>query len=172
MFGVGLCLLGWSEARTRPDGGWFGGLQYSRLTLSQITRVVARMTWNDVKDPSPDFVNRVLEIVKTIPPGRVMTYGDIADEIGAHADLTETAGAYGARLVGQVMARFGSEVAWWRVIRATGEPPKFHESAAWAYYLDEDTPVTGPPEDYRIDLKRARYRPGADPGRQVSLDLF
>ena len=24
------------------------------------------MTWNDVKDPSPDFVNRVLEIVKTI----------------------------------------------------------------------------------------------------------
>ena len=130
------------------------------------------MIRNDVKDPSPDFVKRVLEIVKTIPPGRVMTYGDIADEIGAHADLAESAGAYGARLVGQVMARFGSDVAWWRVIRATGQPPKFHELAAWTYYRDEGTPVTGTPEDYRIDLNRARYRPGTNAGRQASLDLF
>ncbi len=130
------------------------------------------MTWNDVKDPSPDFVNRVLEIVKTIPPGRVMTYGDIAGEIGDHADLTEAAGSYGARLVGQVMARFGSGVAWWRVIRASGQPPKFHEAQAWTYYMEEGTPLTGTRENYRIDLKRARYPPGADAGSQASLDLF
>ena len=130
------------------------------------------MTWEDVKDPSPDFVNRVLEIVRTIPSGRVMTYGDIADEIGAHADLAEATSSYGARLVGQVMARFGSDVAWWRVIPATGQPPKFHESQAWAYYMDEGTPLTGTRESYRIDLKRARYQSGADGGGQTSLDLF
>ena len=140
--------------------------------FTQRDQAVTRVTWDDVKDPSPDFVNSVLEIVKSIPPGRVMTYGDIADEIGAHADLAEATGSYGARLVGQVMARFGSGVAWWRVIRATGQPPPFHESQAWAFYMGEGTPLNGTRESYRIDLKRARYRPGTDAGNQASLDLF
>ena len=131
-----------------------------------------RVTWDDVKEPSPDFVHSVLEIVRTIPPGRVMTYGDIAEEIGAHADLAEATGSYGARLVGQVMARFASGVAWWRVIRANGQPPKFHEEQAWTYYIDEGTPLTRTRERYRIDLKRARHHPGADVRSQTSLDLF
>jgi alkylated DNA nucleotide flippase Atl1 len=100
-----------------------------------------------------------------------MTYGDIAEEIGAHADLAEATGSYGARLVGQVMARSGAGVAWWRVIRATGQPPKFHEEHAWTFYIEEGTPLTGTRENYRIDLKRARYRPGADAGSQTSLDI-
>jgi alkylated DNA nucleotide flippase Atl1 len=130
------------------------------------------MTWDDVKDPTPEFVNSVLEIVKTIPPGRVMTYGDIAGEMGDHADLTEATGSYGARLVGQVMARFGSGVAWWRVIRATGQPPKYLEAQAWPVYIEEGTPLIGPRESYRVDLKRAGYQPGTDAGRQASLNLF
>jgi alkylated DNA nucleotide flippase Atl1 len=129
------------------------------------------MSWDDIKDPSPDFVASVLDIVNTIPPGRVMTYGDIAGEIGSHADLAGATGSYGARLVGQVMARFGSDVAWWRVIRSTGQPPKFHEAQAWAHYVEEGTPLIGTRESYRIDLKRARYQPGADSGSQTSLDL-
>jgi alkylated DNA nucleotide flippase Atl1 len=127
---------------------------------------------DDLKDPSPDFVDRVLAIVKTIPPGRVMTYGDIAGELGEHADLAGEAGAYGARLVGRVMSRFGVDTPWWRVIRATGEPPKFHEEQAWTHYMEERTPLTGPRESYRIDLKRARYLPGDDSGSQTSLGLF
>lgn len=144
---------------------------HTRLEFTQRKRAVTRVTWNEIKDPSPDFVNSVLEIVRAIPPGRVMTYGDIAGEIGDHVDLTEATGSYGARLVGQAMARFGSGVAWWRVIRATGQPPKFHEEQAWSYYIDENTPLTGPRESYRIDLKRARYQPGADAGSQASLDM-
>lgn len=130
------------------------------------------MTWDDLKDPSPDFVARVLAIVRTIPPGRVMTYGDIAGELGAHPDLAGASGSSGARLVGQVLARFGSDVAWWRVIRATGRPPKFHEAQAWASYVAEGTPLSGPRESYRIDLKRARRQPGADAGSQTALGLF
>ena len=129
------------------------------------------MTWDDVKDPSPDFVNRVLAIVSTIPPGRVMTYGDIATELAAHADLAGAAGSYGARLVGQVMARFGADVPWWRVIRASGLPPKFHEARAWDLYVNEGTPLTGARERYRIDLEHARYRPGSDAEAQTSFGL-
>jgi alkylated DNA nucleotide flippase Atl1 len=129
------------------------------------------MSWDDIRDPSPDFVDRVLEIVKRIPPGRVMTYGDIAGELEGHADLAGEAGSYGARLVGQVMSRFGSDVAWWRVIRATGQPPKFHEEQAWEHYVAEGTPLSGDRESYRIDLKRARYQPSAESGRQASLGI-
>jgi alkylated DNA nucleotide flippase Atl1 len=129
------------------------------------------MSWDEIKEPSPDFIERVLEIVKTIPPARVMTYGDIAGELEGHPELAEAPGGLGARLVGQVMARSGEDVPWWRVIRATGQPPKFHEDRAWEHYLAEGTPLTGPRENYRIDLKRARYQPGAETGTQTSLDL-
>jgi alkylated DNA nucleotide flippase Atl1 len=128
------------------------------------------MTWDDIQDPSPDFVERVLSIVATIPPGRVMAYGDIAEAIGEHPDLTDAMPAYGARLVGRVMSRFGAGVAWWRVIRASGQPPKFHEAAAWTHYLAEGTPLTGTEENYRIDMKQARYVPGTETSRQASLD--
>ena len=40
------------------------------------------MTWEDIQDPSPDFVERVLAIVRSIPTGMVMSYGDIARTVG------------------------------------------------------------------------------------------
>jgi alkylated DNA nucleotide flippase Atl1 len=116
----------------------------------------------DIGDPSPDFIERVLEVVATIPSGRVMTYGDIAAMLADHDDLAGSVGSYGARLVGQVMSRFGHDSAWWRVIRATGHPPKSYESRAREHYEDEHTPLTGTEVNYRIDLKLARYDPGKD----------
>ena len=110
----------------------------------------------ELKEPSPDFIDQVLAVVRSIPSGKVMTYGDVAARLGDHADLAETSGSYGARLVGQVMSRFGADVAWWRVIRSTGHPPKFHEKRALPFYEKEGTPLTGPSENYRIDLKLAR----------------
>jgi alkylated DNA nucleotide flippase Atl1 len=112
--------------------------------------------FGELKEPSPDFVAQVLAVVRAIPPGFVMTYGDVAAKLADHDDLAGMIPAYGARLVGQVMARAGADVAWWRVVRSTGQPPKFHEARAWPLYLEEGTPVAGTPEKYRIDLKRAR----------------
>jgi methylated-DNA-protein-cysteine methyltransferase related protein len=56
---------------------------------------------------------RVRRIVRTIPPGRVATYGQVARE----ADLGRR-----ARFVGRVMAQLpaGSEVPWHRVVCAGG----------------------------------------------------
>lgn len=125
---------------------------------------------DELREPSPDFIDKVLGVVNAIPPGRVMTYGDVAAEIGAHPDLVESTGSYGARLVGRVMSRFGSATPWWRVIRATGHPPRFHEARAWSFYVNEGTPLIGTPENYRVDLKKARYQPGSTAGDQPPLD--
>jgi alkylated DNA nucleotide flippase Atl1 len=97
------------------------------------------------------FVEDVLDIVEQIPPGRVMTYGDIAAVLGSR----------GARVVGQVMSRYGSDVPWWRVIRAGGHPPVCHEERALLHYRAEDTPLTGSvtTDAYRVDYASARWSP-------------
>ncbi|MBH0129823.1 MGMT family protein [Salinibacterium sp. NK8237] len=99
--------------------------------------------------PSDDFVSRVLEVVESIPPGHVMTYGEVAATIGSRA----------ARAVGTVMARYGSEVAWWRVIRSGGHPPLAHEDRALVHYEAESTPLKWMPDgSYRVNLRLARHR--------------
>jgi len=83
-----------------------------------------------------------------------MTYGGVAAELGSRA----------ARAVGQVMARYGSDVAWWRVIRSGGHPPLCHDAEALVHYLGENTPLlpSGASEaDYRINYTVARWSPPA-----------
>ena len=107
--------------------------------------------------PAPDdFVSLVLDVVDSIPPGRVMTYGGVAAQLGSHA----------ARAVGQVMARYGSDVAWWRVIRAGGHPPIGHEALALPHYEAERTPLllhkmatVEADTAYRVDYAAARWSP-------------
>ncbi len=80
-----------------------------------------------------------------------MTYGDVAATLGSRA----------ARVVGQVMAYYGADVPWWRVVRASGHPPLGHEQPALEYYRAESTPLLGveSPHPYRVDLRSARWRP-------------
>jgi alkylated DNA nucleotide flippase Atl1 len=99
--------------------------------------------------PDQDFVSRVIAVVESIPPGRVMAYGDVAAAIGSRAP----------RAVGQVMAYYGSDLPWWRVIRASGLPPQCHEDQALPRYEQEGTPLVPTASGYRVDLRRARHRP-------------
>ena len=98
---------------------------------------------------SPEFVERVLELVESIPAGRVMPYGEVAAALGSRA----------SRAVGQVMAHYGSDVPWWRVIRASGHPPLDHEQEALEYYRAEGTPLVWSATGYRVNLRMARHRP-------------
>ena len=97
------------------------------------------------------FVEAVLAVVADIPPGQVATYGDVAALLGSR----------GARAVGQVMARHGSDVPWWRVVRAGGRPPAGHAERARARYDAERTPLRPTDDDdgYRIDIAACRWRP-------------
>jgi alkylated DNA nucleotide flippase Atl1 len=104
-----------------------------------------------VTEPSEDFVSRVLAVVEEIPAGKVMSYGDVAAAIGSRA----------ARGVGQVMAYYGSDVPWWRVVRASGHPPQDHESRALEYYRAESTPLKWSASGvFRVNLPVARWAPG------------
>jgi len=59
-----------------------------------------------------DYRERVYEIVRQIPPGRVMTYGQIAEILGE---------GYTGRMVGYVMHGSDTEnVPWQRVINSQG----------------------------------------------------
>lgn len=77
-----------------------------------------------------------------------MTYGDIAYSIGSRAP----------RQVGQVLAHYGHSVAWWRVVPASGKPPKGHSTRALAHYQAEGTPIApaDTPEGYRLRISAAR----------------
>lgn len=103
-----------------------------------------------MRPPAEDFVGRVLEVVDSIPPGCVMTYGDVAAALGSRA----------ARAVGTVMSHYGSDVPWWRVVRASGHPPIDHEARALQFYRAEGTPLLLSRDGvYRVDLKTARHAP-------------
>lgn len=103
----------------------------------------------------PEKVEEVLEVVARVPEGRVVTYGDVGEMVGGR----------GARFVGNVLGRYGSDVPWWRVLRAGGYPPKGLEESALEHYREEGTPlVRGTLEGLRVDLARARWEPDLSEG--------
>ncbi|SEB38530.1 Alkylated DNA nucleotide flippase Atl1, participates in nucleotide excision repair, Ada-like DNA-binding domain [Paramicrobacterium humi] len=87
-----------------------------------------------------DFVEAVLAVVDDIPPGRVMSYGQVAASIGSRS----------ARGVGRVMSLYGSTVPWWRVVQASGKPPTCHENTAREHYDAEGTPVAASGSGYKL----------------------
>lgn len=91
----------------------------------------------------------MLALVERIPPGRVMSYGAIADY------LAESSGRNSARLVGQIMARHSRSVPWHRVVQSSGQPARGHEAEALARLSDEETPLI----EGRVDMTRAAWSP-------------
>ncbi|HEY7049171.1 MAG TPA: MGMT family protein [Jatrophihabitantaceae bacterium] len=57
-----------------------------------------------------ELAQRVLECVESIPPGRVMSYGDVAEYVGANTP----------RIVGRVLSDDGGTVPWHRVLKSDG----------------------------------------------------
>jgi len=68
------------------------------------------------------FNQLVWEIVRQVPPGRVVTYGQVAALIPAPPGMGDRDyAAWGARWVGGAMAACPGNVPWQRVINAKGE---------------------------------------------------
>lgn len=100
----------------------------------------------------PEYAERVLDAAERVPPGRVMTYGDVAEWLEEG----------GPRQVGRVMALYGGAVPWWRVVRADGALLPGHELRALEHYRAEGTPLREAgraTEGHvpRIDMRRARW---------------
>ena len=105
-------------------------------------------------DPE-EYAELVLRCVEQVPPGRVTTYGTVAEVVG------QVLGGGGPRQVGSVMSRHGGPVPWWRVVHADGSPPTCHDGRAHEAHLAEGTPLR---PSGRVDLGRALFRPTL-PGR-------
>jgi alkylated DNA nucleotide flippase Atl1 len=99
------------------------------------------------------YVEAVLQVVEAIPPGRVASYGDIAEAVGRG----------GPRQVGHVMALHGAAVPWWRVVRADGSPPRGHERRALELLAAEGTPLRGG----RVVLPEGRATLAAEPAEHL-----
>ncbi|WP_328378587.1 MGMT family protein [Streptomyces sp. NBC_00440] len=106
----------------------------------------------------PEYAERVLDVAELIPPGRVMTYGDIAEWLGEG----------GPRQVGRVMALYGGGAPWWRVVRSDGALLPGHELRALEHYRAESTPLRDASRAAReadghlprLDMRRARWDGG------------
>lgn len=83
--------------------------------------------------PPTAYARLVLDAVDTIPPGRVLTYGDVAELTGRGT----------GRTVGTVLSKHGREVPWWRVVQASGRPAEPHLQEALRRLADEGCPVRG-----------------------------
>lgn len=100
-----------------------------------------------------EYVAAVLEIVRQVPAGRVMTYGLVAEVVA------ESLERGGPRQVGSVLARFGGPVPWWRVVTADGRVPAHARSRALAALRAEGTPLTSDDEDARVRVRLAVWWP-------------
>ncbi|QDC24197.1 cysteine methyltransferase [Georgenia yuyongxinii] len=107
----------------------------------------------DHKGVHPDrteLTELVLDVVDQIPAGRVTTYGLVAEAVRA------VSGRGHARHVGTIMATYGAEVPWWRVVRADGSLPRQLRERAVAHYREEGTPMSGFVAG-RVELHRALW---------------
>ena len=62
-------------------------------------------------DPSATRERRIIDVIMTLQPGEVTTYGDIA-EMAGYPKLS--------RLVGRILATTDVDVPWWRVVNVAG----------------------------------------------------
>ena len=96
-----------------------------------------------------EYVEEVLRLVESIPEGRVMSYGAVADA------LADRSGRNSARQIGTIMSRHGGGVPWHRVVTSAGRLPPGHEQEARQRLLSEGVPLKGD----HVDMGRASWMP-------------
>ncbi|MGH3863278.1 MGMT family protein [Actinokineospora sp.] len=86
---------------------------------------------------------RIRDAVRSIPVGRVATYGDIAD----------IARAPTPRLVGRVLSEDGHDLPWHRVLRASGTPAPHLARRQLELLRAEGVPAV----NEKVDLRTYRW---------------
>ncbi len=97
----------------------------------------------DETHPDKSLPLKILACVESIPPGRVMTYGDVAEFVGTRA----------VRMVGRVLSHDGGTVPWHRVLRADGSCAEHIYDEQRQRLLSEGVRFIG----HRVDLASHRW---------------
>ncbi|CAM00407.1 O(6)-alkylguanine repair protein YbaZ [Saccharopolyspora erythraea NRRL 2338] len=90
-----------------------------------------------------ETLEQVRSVVAAIPPGKVLSYGDVA----------ELAGLRSARLVGRIMAEDSADLPWHRVLRANGTVAEHLRSRQLELLRAEGVLADGA----RIDMRQYRW---------------
>ena len=117
--------------------------------------------------PDPQrFNQQVWDLVRQVPPGKVVTYGQIAAWITAPPGMhIKDYLAFGARWVGGAMAACPSDVPWQRVINAQGKISLRQGAEKQRELLEAEGVVFS--ERGRVDLKVYEWQgPPARPGER------
>jgi methylated-DNA-protein-cysteine methyltransferase related protein len=68
--------------------------------------------------PAPPFEDAVERVLRSLQPGEVVTYGEVAADAGFPG---------AARAVGRFLSRSPDGIPWWRVVTANGRLVPGHE---------------------------------------------
>jgi methylated-DNA-protein-cysteine methyltransferase-like protein len=66
-----------------------------------------------------ELEDRVLDVLRALAPGEVVSYGDVAEDAGFPGR---------ARAVGHILAVTAEPVPWWRVVTSSGRLVPGHEA--------------------------------------------
>jgi methylated-DNA-protein-cysteine methyltransferase related protein len=77
------------------------------------------------------FEERAVRVLRSLRPGQLMTYGEVAEEAGSPG---------AARAVGNILAR-SDGLPWWRVVTSTGRLVPGHERTQSRLLRQEGVPV-------------------------------
>lgn len=81
-----------------------------------------------------DRDRRLLEVVRLLGEGEVVSYGDVAEAAGFPGR---------SRLVGRLLATVDHDLPWWRVVTSSGRLVPGAEAEQRALLLAEGAQVTG-----------------------------
>lgn len=98
-----------------------------------------------------ELTEMVCRAVRAIPPGRVATYGDVAELVGCTA-----------RQVGRILAIHGADTPWWRVVNASGRLPPHLMPEARRRWAAEGINVEQDAAGVPLRRYRAEPKPWAD----------
>lgn len=125
---------------------------------------------HDISLPDPQaYYEQVWRLVRQVPRGRVVTYGQIAQMLppppGVEPDAYQ---AFGPRWVGSAMAACPGDVPWQRVINSHGKISQRPGAERQRHLLEQEGVVF---VKEKVDLKRYQWKgPGAEePPRQARL---
>jgi methylated-DNA-protein-cysteine methyltransferase-like protein len=76
---------------------------------------------------------RIVEVIRALREGEVVTYGDIAEDAGYPKQ---------SRLVGHILATTDEDVPWWRVVNSVGRLVPGHEREQSAQLRSEGVRVS------------------------------
>lgn len=130
------------------------------FSIQKNDRVRRSLRVNHQSQPKSLFQQRVLEIVGAIPPGHVLTYGQVA----ALADTPRA-----ARQVGRILYSCGRMVPWQRVINYYGGLSTYKVGSGELQRALLETEGVSFRADGTIDLNHYQWRPGLRIIRKLRL---